>query len=123
MGRITKSIEEGALFSVPLNDSRYALGLVARRAPLKGKTWIVFGYFFGPYMSAPNVVGRFSRELAKCVLMCGALNLHHGKWRVVGELNPWNRGDWPLTDFYRYEPHTRKFFRVRYDEHDLVNVL
>jgi hypothetical protein len=55
--------------------------------------------------------------------MSGALHFHSCRWKAVGRIVPWNRVEWPLPDFYRYEPHTRRFLRVRYDERDLGTVV
>ena len=48
-------IEEGMVFSLPLKDDLFALGVVARID--KGRTkfpYGVFAYFFGPYGEQPS---------------------------------------------------------------------
>jgi hypothetical protein len=118
-------IEEGTIFALPLNDGRYAVGVVTRRAPKRGKTWGVFAYFFGPYIAVPSspAFRDLRRDCAVALMNCGALHFHSGKWRAVGKLTSWNRDEWPLPDFCRYERHTQRFFRVRYGESDLATVI
>jgi hypothetical protein len=118
-------IEEGEIFSVPLGDGRYAVGVAARRTPQKGRTWGICGYFFGPFVNDSNfetMSRRITSESARCVLRSGALHFHADKWKVVGRIDPWDRNAWLLPDFCRYERHTDRFFRVRYDE-NLTRVL
>ena len=115
-------IEEGEIFSVPLGDGRYAVGVAARRTPQKGRTWGICGYFFGPFVNVPSsekISKGTTSESARCVLMSGALHFHADKWKVEGRIDPWDRNAWPLPDFCRYERHTQRFFRVRYNENDL----
>lgn len=94
---------ESTIFAVPLSDGRFALGLVARRAP---RAAMIFGYFFGPRISSITNTPKIS-DLSKwdVVLRCrfGDLALLNGNWPVIGKVPLWNRSDWPMPLFYRDE--------------------
>src|SRR4051794_4237602 len=92
-------LREGAIFSVPLDDGRYALGVAARRSPRTGKPLIIVGYFFGPYAvqwADSTRSGIRRADSARAILRCGLLNLHNGIWTIVGQIDPWHRDNWPL---------------------------
>ncbi|WP_421695366.1 Imm26 family immunity protein [Aestuariivirga sp.] len=94
---------ESTVFSVPLGDGEFALGLVARRAP---RAAMIFGYFFGPTMSSIPSTSQIPDLLRLgVVLRCrfGDLALLNGKWHAIGKVPAWNRRAWPMPLFYRDE--------------------
>ena len=113
---------EGDWFAVPLRSSGYALGLLARSNP-KGA---LLGYFFGPRLPVlPTQATAAGLTPAQAVLVgkFGHLGLKHGKWPIVGRVEPWDRAAWPMPVFVRYEELTGRSFHVFYDPDDPVRLL
>jgi Immunity protein 26 len=98
---------EGTVFLVPLRDSGYARGVVARSSR-KGK--ILLGYFFAPCLQSTNLIEFDNLDPAKAVLCVrfGDLGLINGEWRILGNISNWNRTDWPMPKFIRRDPLGRK---------------
>ena len=48
----------------------------------------------------------------------GQLGLTQGKWANLGRLEDWDRTDWPMPVFVRYEELTGRSFRAFYDDND-----
>lgn len=109
---------EGSVFLVPLRDSGFARGVVARSAP-KGR--ILFGYFFGPKLDndlSPALTGLNPK---KAILRdrFGDLGLMNGEWQVIGIVPSWKRSEWSMPDFVRRDPLGRRKARlVRYSDTD-----
>lgn len=113
---------EGTFFSLPLEDGRFAVGIIARRSPSKGKYLGHFGYFWGPYLSVDACrinLDRLSPKNAQLNLITSGLHLKSGRWSVIGQKEPWDRKEWPFPDFYQHPPGTNIFYRVRFDEDDI----
>jgi Immunity protein 26 len=113
---------EGTFFSVPLEDGRFAVGIIARRSPKKGKYSGHFGYYWGPYKDINSCIAELKKLTADNALIrfnCGGLYLHSGRWKVLGQKQPWFRSEWPFPDFYQNAPGTNVYHRVRYDEDDI----
>jgi hypothetical protein len=113
---------EGDWFAVPLRESGFGIGVVARSNP-KGA---LLGYFFGPRrMVVPSIeeVSDLRADEAVLVGRFGHLGLADGTWPIIGRLADWDRVEWPMPVFVRYEELTGRSFRVFYDEDDLVTVL
>lgn len=122
----TVRLKEGTIFVVPLVDGGFAIGLIARKAPAKGKVWGVYGYFFGPFEHVPTIAelhGVLDKQHAKVILICGALHLHEGQWPVLGYLEPWNRTEWPLLDFVRFDEIKKQYYVTRYDEDNVARAV
>jgi Immunity protein 26 len=114
---------EGTLFSVPLEDGRYAIGLIARRAPKKGKFNGIFGYFWGPFSSIADCrknAASLSVNVSVMHQICGGTFLKNSRWQVLGYIADFDRRKWPFPDFYQHPPDTNQYFRVRFDEDDIV---
>jgi hypothetical protein len=108
---------EGDWFAVPLLDGGFAIGLVARSNP-KG---VLLGYFFGPKrMSVPTLNETKSLKAEDAVLVgrVGYLGILHGKWPLLGHLDDWDRSEWPIPIFARYEQLTGRSFHTYYDDDD-----
>jgi hypothetical protein len=108
---------EGDWFAVPLRDSGFAIGIVARA----NRSGVLFGYFFGPRRAsvpaADELVG-FAPSAAILVGRFGGLGLKDGKWPVIGRLADWDRSGWPMPTFGRFEELTGRAFTVEYDDDD-----
>lgn len=91
---------EGDCFVVPLRDGRSAVGVVAR---IDGKGGAI-GYFFGPACAkipSAEALVRLAPKDAVLVANFGDLGLLRGRWKVVGQIEPWQRDEWPLPLFVR----------------------
>jgi hypothetical protein len=111
------SFREGDWFAVPLSEGGYAVGVVARA----NTAGVLFGYFFGPRRDAvPSLtdVQGLAPEDAVLVGKFGYLGLRERKWPILGRLETWNRRDWPMPAFVRYEELSGRSFKVIYDEND-----
>lgn len=109
--------EEGDWFAVPLRNGGFALGVVARTNP----DGVLLGYFFGSkYAKVPDLgeVKQFRSSDAVMVRRFGHLGLKQGKWPILGRLTDWNRREWSMPGFVRYEELTGRSYRVFYDDND-----
>jgi hypothetical protein len=109
---------EGDVFAIPLRNGGYSLGVVAR-SPKQGR--VLLGYFFGERF--PSVPGSLdlpvlAPENALKIVKFGDLSLMSGKWPVVGRLQKWNRGDWPMPKFIRRAPLGKGARLVSYADDD-----
>lgn len=114
MAKAKVNYREGDWFAVPLQDGGYGVGIVAR-ADLKGVT---LGYFFGPKREAvPSLeeVAQLRPVDAVLVGMFGDLGLIRNEWPVIGSVEGWDRNEWPMPVFVRYEELTGRTFHVFYD--------
>ncbi|HVZ87865.1 MAG TPA: immunity 26/phosphotriesterase HocA family protein [Polyangia bacterium] len=108
---------EGDWFSVPLREGGFAVGVVARANP----DGVLVGYFFGPrHDAAPTLddVRDLKPQDAVMVGKFGHLGLTQRKWPVLGRVDGWNRADWPMPVFVRYEELSGRSFRAFYDDDD-----
>ncbi len=113
---------EGSVFRLPLRDSAYARGVIARLAS-RGRA--PFGYFFGPRLSLqdPVKVEDLRPENAISRVMFGELGLLNGEWTLHGKVPNWNRAEWPMPDFVVRDPlGFRKPVLVRYSDTDPTRV-
>jgi hypothetical protein len=117
--RTKKQYRPGDWFAVPLTDSGYAVGIVAR----VGKGSRVFGYFFGPvYLKIPILgdVKDLSPDRSIYVARFGDLGLLKGSWPLLGHAQAWNPANWPLPPFARIDEEEGKAWRVEYSEDTLT---
>lgn len=113
---------EGTWFAVPLPDGGYAVGVVARM----GRRGVTLGYFFGPKRDAVpalSEVNALTPERAILVDIFGDLGLIEGSWPVIGQAPSWDRRQWPMPAFGRFEPSTGRAFRVEYSEDNLLEAV
>jgi hypothetical protein len=108
---------EGSVFLVPLRGGGHARGVVAR-SPKRGR--ILLGYFFGPVLKAPDKLAMDDLDPAKAVLcvIFGDMGLINGEWVVQGMVPGWDRSEWPMPDFVRRDPLSRRAWLVRYSDRD-----
>jgi len=106
---------EGTWFAVPLREGGFGVGVVAR-ANAGG---VLLGYFFGPKLAeVPRLdeLAGLRAEDAALVAMFGHLGLKRGEWPVLGRLDGWDRQEWPMPVFVRYEELSGRSFKVFYDD-------
>jgi hypothetical protein len=111
------SYREGDWFAVPLREGGYALGVIARVNP----DGVLLGYFFGPRraeMPTLEDVRGFNRRDAVVVGKFGHLGLTQRKWPVLGQVDGWDRSEWPVPVFVRYEELTGRALLAYYDDED-----
>jgi hypothetical protein len=109
---------EGSVFAVPLKNGTLALGVVAR-ATKKGR--VLLGYFFKEqYLTLPNsaTIQSLKPGHAIKIIQFGDLHLIEGRWPIVGQLELWDRKDWPTVPFVRKHPITGKTLRIIYSDED-----
>lgn len=104
-GRIRSryTYNEGDVFFVPAGDLGWMRGIATRL----DDHWGVFGYFFLPLFSDPEI-GKIEPfkdiTLANAVWACkfGGGRLQEAKWPNLGQLPDWNRDEWPMPNFRAY---------------------
>ncbi|MBO1756885.1 Imm26 family immunity protein [Allobranchiibius sp. CTAmp26] len=118
----TSAAQEGDCFAVPLRDGGYAAGVVARSNP----EGVLVGYFFGPARRAVPVQSDLVGLRAADALLVGRfghLGLAQGTWPMIGQLPNWDRSQWAMPAFIRYEELSGRTFQVFYDDDDPSRVL
>lgn len=113
--------KEGSVFVVPLRSGGYAIGVVARISTENSGG--LLGYFFGPkFESLPSgdVIGSLDPSKAIRVLMFGDLSLLNKDWPIIGSIANWSREEWPMPDFVRKDDISKKAWRVRYSDGNLL---
>jgi hypothetical protein len=102
MGAKRLPYREGSVFLVPLRSGRLGRGVVARSGP-RGK--LLLGYFFGPKLEVGQApLGGLRPEDAVLIVRFGDLGLFRGEWKVIGQIEPWSRSDWPIPEFLWTDP-------------------
>jgi len=115
--RIRARYGEGDWFAVPLRDGGFATGVIARANP----HGVLFGYFFGPKrreLPTTRDLTGLSATTAILVARFGHLGLKDGKWPLIESARDWNRADWPIPTFGRFEDLSGRAFAVEYDPDD-----
>lgn len=96
--------------------------MVARASP----GGALLGYFFGPRHEAiPNIDGMVALKPSSAVYVCrfGHLGLRSGKWPVTGPLPEWDRAQWPMPVFVRYEELSGRTHEVTYADDDPIELV
>ena len=108
---------EGDWFVVPLQGGGFGVGLLARA----NRDGVLLGYFFGPKRDAVPSLDDLTDLRPTDALMVrrfGHLGLARGTWQIIGRAKGWDRNDWSMPMFVRYEELTGRSFHVFYDEND-----
>jgi hypothetical protein len=110
---------EGEWYAIPLDDGGFACGLVARTS---AREELFLGYFFGPRSEDMPGLNRASGLQPQDALLVILVNDFGGRpWPLLGRLPGWDRQQWPIPAFGRYEewePALRDL-RLDYVEDDL----
>jgi hypothetical protein len=122
MPKSRKNYHEGDVFTVPLPNGGYGLGVVARC----GRLSVILGYFFGPAIKSLPDKGTFTLRGSDAVLIerVGNRSLRNNEWTVVGRVDNWDRDDFPNSYFVRPVGYDSKLVEiVQYDEETLLEVV
>jgi len=120
MAKKTLPYKEGDWFAVPLRDSGYGVGLVAR---MDGEG-VVLGYFFGPcYDRLPTKedISGLSATDAVLVRRFGDPGFLRREWPIIGESDSWSRELWPVPAFGRIALDRSKAWLTEYSDNDLTS--
>ncbi|MBH5391829.1 immunity 26/phosphotriesterase HocA family protein [Bradyrhizobium diversitatis] len=111
--------EEGSVFAMPLRNGGFARGVVGRSTHV-GR--VLLGYFFGPRLetSASATLDHLHADQAVARIRFGDLGLIEGRWVIIGKVPNWDRSDWPIPDFVRRDPISKRAWLVRYSDSDPV---
>jgi len=113
---------EGDWFAVPLGGGGFAVGIVARANP-RGA---LLGYFFGPRRAEFPEMAELAELRPTEAALIGTfsyLGIKRGEWPLLGRLEGWDRSEWPMPVFVRYEELTGRSFHVFYDDDDPAKFL
>jgi hypothetical protein len=115
------NVVEGTFFAVPLEPSGFAVGLVARSNP----HGVLLAYFFRRWERVPAIdeVAQLTPSDRSHVWRIGDLNLINGEWAVIGKYPEWQREQWKMVRFYRFEDLADRTWLVEYDEDDPNRVI
>lgn len=124
---MSSSYQQGQFFLLPLSRTEYAVGLIAR-VPRRGG--VLLGYFFGPRRSkAPDEVTLNALTASQSVLACRFKDtaLIRSEWPLLGLLARFDRSDWPVPAFHRFDGSTTYIpgnatsdWRVEYSDDNLI---
>ena len=114
--------KEGDIFGIPLDqDKGFGVVLVARCHKSHGG---VLGYFLGPAKKNFPTLSDYLTVKAKDSILIGIfgdLYIIQGKWKYIGSLPDWNKKDWPMPIFGRYNEVDDEAFLIEYDDEDPNN--
>lgn len=113
---------EGDWFAVPLGGGGFAVGVIAR------SSWhgVLLGYFFGPRRDELPSLAELDPLLptdALFVGLFGHLGLKNQTWPLLGAWEDWDRSQWPMPIFARFEELTGRAFAVTYADDDPATVV
>ena len=110
MQRRHSVIAEGEMFSFPVGNGDFGVGLVART---DGRD-ISLGYFFRrKFNHIPTIeeVGVLHSSDVVYISRFGALGFKQGTWNVIGHMPSWDRDSWPMVSFWSKDPLTGRLHR------------
>ncbi|MBX3359272.1 MAG: hypothetical protein KF745_12695 [Phycisphaeraceae bacterium] len=116
--------EEGTVVAVPLPSSGgYGIAVVSRWATkvLYGSRRIL-GYGFGPRLPELPLaveIGRLDPRHANIVLVTYDDEIASGSWKIVGKVQEFSRGEWPMPRFSYYHDTLRRWLEIRHVEDTL----
>lgn len=109
--------QEGLWFAVPLRQTGYAVGLVARVDAHHQAA----GYFFGPLRKDVPRLEELALLQSKDAMSAGLfvdLWLKNSKWPVLGRTPSWNRAEWPMPLLGSRDGATGRYVRVQRSQED-----
>lgn len=114
MSKKKRIISEGDLFTVPLENGKYAIGLVAALAK---NTFLA--YYFNDVLDS-NLISNFrhldNRQVA-LIQMVSILGLTSGKWQIIGKSDSFNSSDWPIPRFKQHSILLNCYFGINYNSY------
>jgi hypothetical protein len=117
--RKTQKYHEGDWFFVPVTDEVGIIGIIARKSPSQAST--LLGYFFKPTFPAPpslSDINGFKSSNASEVVIFSAKGIRDGSWKIIGKAEAWDVNNWPMPNFVREDPLTKKRYEVAHDDSD-----
>jgi hypothetical protein len=102
---MTPPDREGQYFLLPLGRAtgQFAVGLIARVPPRGG---VLLGYFFGPRRrEPPGQEWLNGLQAAQAVFACRFKDsqLYRHEWKLLGMREPFDRTQWPVPAFHRFD--------------------
>lgn len=107
----------GDWVAVPLRDTGFSIGLVARGS---SGTKSLIGYFFGPKRTViPSAEDTRSLSQNDAVLICrfNYSGIAIGRWPIIYRSTDWDRSPWPNPIFVAHSPGLKPELR-QYSEDD-----
>lgn len=107
-------VKEGDIFTVPLVQGGYGIGLIARRHKTSS-----LGYFFDKiYPSPPEALNIADINNWKVALIgqFSAIGIEEGEWPLLNTNFAFIREQWPIPVLKMQEPISEKYFAVIYDD-------
>ena len=103
---------EGDLFSISLDNQDKYLGLIVKR---KGRTKLLVGYFWRiAFDGNKNLV--LNQSDATLITKFSGLGFEVGDWNLVGKYPKWNKTEWAIPKFKRYNGLLDLYFAISYDD-------
>jgi hypothetical protein len=115
---------EGDWFAVPLRDTGYAIGFVARKH-CNDIGGIIVGYFFGPRRRTVPTLAQVSglkSDEALLICRCGDLSLVDGTWPLIGHASESAATRWPVPAFLSKDPISGELRKVFYTDEDIRQI-
>lgn len=107
-------IQEGDVFSYPINDDLFGIGLVLR---INGM--IMLSVFFDPkFVNQDSNVLKLdlSKQVIFFTCLCSALGIKNSRWKILGKLESWDKRQWPIPVFKRKDSLSGEYSKVFYNE-------
>jgi len=104
----------GTVFRIPLRDSGYAVGVLARS---RGDGTCL-GYFFGPRLNLDDEIQLDALDPNNAVLvgLFGDLELLREKWLLAGTIENFDPAKWPVPLLARVDEEANRAWLSKYDE-------
>lgn len=107
---------EGDLFMIETENSNKFLGLITNR---KGRTKSLIGYFWKYDSEDMSKISNDDNVLL--ATRFSGLGFEMGSWEIIGKYPNWNKGDWAIQEFKKFDELRGVYYAVRYDEFDYVS--
>ncbi len=120
--KMNKTYKEGDWLVIPLANSGYALGVIARAAE---KSAYALGYFFPTqYASYPSYKAAAGLRPKDAVLIAwfSDVGIKNGDWFVLRNSPPFLREEWPVPQFVRpVVLYPEKGYLIEYDQEEPIS--
>lgn len=103
---------EGDLFIIETENHNKFLGLIAGR---KGRTKLLLGYFWKlNFTIGENLVLKKSESIT--AIKFSGLGFELSNWQILGKYSRWDKNEWEMPKFKKYDELKNKYFSVLYDK-------